>query len=68
MKTGVPPLATHALAVKRVTEQLNAVYRNRSDSALDEVLEALQLLSLRDDEWEIGVSPPRPARKPSHSR
>ena len=38
---------------KRVTEQLNAVYGgDDSDSKLDEVLEALQFLSLpADDKW-----------------
>ena len=60
--------ATQALATKRVTEQLNAVYRKRSDSALDEVLEALQFLSLPDDEWDSQVSPPRPARERNRSR
>jgi hypothetical protein len=50
MKTDEPPAETPVLPAKRVTEQLNAVYRRRSDSALDKVLEALQFLSLPDDE------------------
>ncbi len=53
MKIGEHPPATPAVPGKRVTEQLNAVYGgDDSDSALDEVLEALQFLSLpTDDEW-----------------
>lgn len=68
MKTGERPPAAPPVHGKRVTEQLNAVYRRRCDSALDEVLETLQFLSLPDDEWETGVLPPRPARKPNRLR
>lgn len=68
MKTDETPAETPVLPAKRVTEQLNAVYRRRSDSALDKGLEALQFLSLPDDEWEVRVSPTRPAKNPKRPR
>lgn len=51
MKTGERLPATPAVPDKRVTEQLNAVYGgDDSDSALDEILGALQFLSLPADD------------------
>ena len=59
-----PGLTPVVLASEQVTERLNALYDGDDPgSALDEALEALQLLSLpADDKWSASVPPRRPPK------